>query len=51
MIEYTGFIEITYNPETLEWTAPAYVSEDYPRIAVWSVDGYRDKETGEIVGE
>jgi len=51
MIDYTGFNDIAYNPETLAWVSPAYLSDDYPCLAVWSVDGYRDRETGEIVGE
>ena len=51
MIDYTGFNDIAYNPETLAWVSPAYLSDDYPCLAVWTVDGYRDKETGEVVGE
>ena len=51
MINYTGFNDIAYDPETLEWLSPARVDADHPCVAIWSVDGYRDGETGEIVGE
>jgi hypothetical protein len=50
-IEYTGFYDIAYNPTTLAWVSPARTSDDYPRLAIWSVDGYRDDETGLVVGE
>jgi len=49
MIHYTGFNDIAYDPETLAWVSPAYLSDDYPRVAVWSVNGYCDRDTGEIV--
>ena len=49
MINYTGFNTLAYDPATLGWTSPAIMSDDYPRIATWSVDGYRDDETGEVI--
>jgi hypothetical protein len=48
-IEWTGFIQIAYSPDTLEWRGPAYLTEDTPRTATWTVNGYADDETGELL--
>lgn len=44
MIPYTGYNDIAIDPPTGNWTSPAVVSEEYPVIAVWTVDGYMDAD-------
>lgn len=45
-IPFCGSIQISYDPETLEYDGDPRV---HARTATWSVDGYRDDETDEVV--